>query len=218
MDLTDAFRTLVTNQYMPDFDYRGRFQFETVFYKTGYSYACCPCAFQHEFLTYISDDGSIDEKVYEDIVSYIVFGRCTHVGRGVPDAWVKETSVSGLQIAVAVSTKQAEQDKMERSKITRRKEEIFQLSLHNIVLIKKKYDNLEWYLRTYFTKTDLFDFIMDNDYVLVCRKSNENQDVFIVEKLTLIETLVHTRDNGVIKDVLESKTRYGDSDTIFMVV
>ena len=69
MDRTDAFRNLVTNKFMPDFDYRDNFTFETVFHKTEYSYACCPCSFQHEFFTYISDDGTIDEEVYGDIVS-----------------------------------------------------------------------------------------------------------------------------------------------------
>ena len=59
--------------------------------------------------------------MYEDIVKSIVSGRCLHVRRGVPGEWVKKTSVSGLQIAVALGTKQTEQENFKRLKIAEKK-------------------------------------------------------------------------------------------------
>ena len=56
---------------MPDFNYRTNFQFQTLFYKSGYSYCCCACGFEHEFLEYIKDDGSIDEDLYEKVLQNI---------------------------------------------------------------------------------------------------------------------------------------------------
>ena len=180
MDMTDAFRNLVTNQFMPEFNYSDTFPFETVFYKTDYSYVCCPCAFQHEFFTYLSEDGTLEESVYGAIASYIVCGKCTHVCRDVPNEWVRETSVSGLQLAVALGTKREQRENIERGRfaLTRINEGIFQLSLHNIALSRKKYENLEWYMG-YFTVTDLLDFI-DNDYVLFCHQPNDVHNIFEV--------------------------------------
>lgn len=216
MDIKDAFRNLVTNQFMTEFNYRDRFKFETVFYRTVYSYVCCPCAFQHEFFTYISEDGTLDEAVYEAILGNIVYGRCNHVGQGIPDKWVTETSVSGLQVATALGTKQAERDNIERGQfaITSNPEGIFQLSLHNIALIRRKYENLAWYLRHYFTNEKLLNFV-DNDYF--CHRPNKAQNIFEVKKITVIETLVQTRNIGVIRDVLMSKTRFENDGDIFYI-
>ena len=213
MDMIVAFRNLVTNQFMPEFNYSDTFPF----YKTAYSYVCCSCAFQHEFFTYLSEDGTLDESVYETIASYIACGRCTHVCRDVPNEWVRETSVSGLQLAVALGTKQEEQENMERGRfaITRINEGIFQLSLHNIALSRKKYENLEWYLG-YFTITDLLDFI-DNDYVLFCHQPNGVHNIFEVKQITIIEALIQTRNIGVIQDILLANflLKFGDIDNIF---
>ena len=216
MDMMDAFRNLVTNQFMTEFNSRDTFTFETVFYKRAYSYVCCPCAFQHEFFTYLSEDGALDEALYEDIMSYILFGRCTHVGQGIPDEWVAETSVTSLQVAVALGTKRVEQDNVGRGRftITRRQEGIFQLSLHNIALCRKKYETLKWYLRAYFTNTDLLLF-MDNDYVLFCHQLNGVHNIFEVKQITIIEALIQTRDVGVIQDILSTNLKFGYFDSIF---
>ena len=68
-----------------------QFSFETVFYRTPYSYCCCPCAYQHEYFDYLSDKGQIenltaqrqkekriDEDVFEQIVQNIANRRCPH--------------------------------------------------------------------------------------------------------------------------------------------
>ena len=218
MEMTYAFRNLVTNKFMPDFNYRGNFPFETVFYKTVFSYACCPCAFQHEFFTYISEDGTIDEAVYEDIMSYIVFGRCKHVGQEVPDEWVTETSVYGYQIALVVGTDEAEQDNMSnwRIAVLRKEQGVFQLSMHNIALRRKKYENLQWYIWLYFnfSGTGPLEF-RDNAYVYVCNKPDDNQMIFGVKMITLIEALVQTRDTSVVQGVITSMAGSGYMHNIF---
>ena len=49
MDTRERFRNFVTNVFMPDFDYLNtNFSFETVFYRTGFSY--CMCGFHREYL------------------------------------------------------------------------------------------------------------------------------------------------------------------------
>ena len=98
LNASNVFRKLLLN---PDFEKELRekparctyssnsepFSFETVFYRTPYSYCCCPCAYQHEYFDYISDkdetepqvERKIDETVFEQIVQNIADGRCPHV-------------------------------------------------------------------------------------------------------------------------------------------
>ena len=40
----------MANHYMTEVDYATKFAFKTVFYKSAYSYCCCPCGFEHEFV------------------------------------------------------------------------------------------------------------------------------------------------------------------------
>ena len=92
-------RHLVTNQYIEDFNYaRKRLTFRVL--HTPYSYRCCQCAFIHEYVQYIADDGTVDEKLYELIEQSIIDGRCPHVD-GVPNNCVRETTVNAVHIAIA---------------------------------------------------------------------------------------------------------------------
>lgn len=106
MDKKSLFRNLVTNKYLPDFDYFTRsFSFQTVFYLSPYSSHCCPCAFEHEYLDYIADSGEIDEDVYEKIVNCITDGKCPHVDAALYN-YVTETKIYGIHIAAAVGTEE----------------------------------------------------------------------------------------------------------------
>ena len=51
------FRNLVNKNSSTNFNDRTVFAFQTVFYKSAYSYRCCPCAFEHKYFLYIGDDG-----------------------------------------------------------------------------------------------------------------------------------------------------------------
>ena len=105
MDIKTVFRNLVTNQYMDDFDYDGtEFSFQTVFHMdTVFSYCLCTCAFEHEFVAYITEKGTIDEEKYEKIVKCIIDGKCPHVSLVTKD-FVKETNIYGIHIASVVGT------------------------------------------------------------------------------------------------------------------
>ena len=61
------------------------FSFETVFYRTPYSYCCFPCSYQHEYLDYLSDKDDVNQKekhidkpLFECIVQNVADGRCPH--------------------------------------------------------------------------------------------------------------------------------------------
>ena len=69
------------------------FSFQTDFYRTPYSYCCCPCAYQHEYFDYLSDNDGLDqleerhildEVVFERIIQNIGDGRCPHVDKVEP--------------------------------------------------------------------------------------------------------------------------------------
>lgn len=92
---------------MPDYNYvRDKISFRTVFYKAAYTYCCCACSFEHEYLDYLSDEGNINEAMYERMVNNVLNGECEHV-KNVPEKYVKETYVFGIHIAAAVGTIQA---------------------------------------------------------------------------------------------------------------
>ena len=55
------------------------------------------------------------------------------------DEWIKETTVSDLHIAKAVSNEQLERDNVEKDKISKREDGIFELILHCIALARRKY-------------------------------------------------------------------------------
>ena len=107
MDVRDIFRKLTTNKYIPDFDYKNyKLSFQTVFYTCNYKYCCCPCAFDHEWLTYIADGGHIDEELYKKVEANLLAGKCPHVDDVISD-YVRETAVYGIHIAAAVGTSKA---------------------------------------------------------------------------------------------------------------
>ena len=85
------------------------FSFKTVFYRTSYSYCCCPCAYQHEYFAYLSDkdetdlhdEREIDKAVFERIVWNIANWRCPHVDEVEPR--YVTTSTVYIQHILAVS-------------------------------------------------------------------------------------------------------------------
>ena len=107
MDVRDIFRKLTTNKNIPDFDYKNyKLSFQTVFYTCNYKYCCCPCAFDHEWLAYISDEGQIDEELYKKVEANLLAGKCSHVDDVISE-YVRETTVYGIHIAAAAGTEKA---------------------------------------------------------------------------------------------------------------
>ena len=101
MNKKEIFEVLVRNGNQDGLDeyYTHEFSFETVFSIYSYSYCCCPCAFEHEYLDYLSDDG-VNESMFERIKENIARRRCEHVD-GVLSQYVHETRVTGQHIVAA---------------------------------------------------------------------------------------------------------------------
>lgn len=98
METQEIFRNLVSNQFMPGFDYvQTKFSFKTLFNKRLYSYKCCPCAFEHEYLEYITESGGIDEELYNKVLLNILDGKCPHADEQ-QNHYVRETCISGIYI------------------------------------------------------------------------------------------------------------------------
>ena len=94
----------MTNKTIEDFDYMNtKFAFKTVYKVSKYTYRCCPCGFEHEYLDYIGNGGEINEEMYEKIVNSIVVGQCPHV-TDVNNEDTPETGIYGFAIALALGT------------------------------------------------------------------------------------------------------------------
>ena len=107
----EEFRNLVTNQFMPGFDYSfSRITFMTVFCISEFSYCCCMCGYEHEHLDYLSESGKVDEEMYQRIVKCINEGACPHVSQVMSSDSLEKTGIYALSIAAAVGTKQALKD------------------------------------------------------------------------------------------------------------
>ena len=136
MDVTKTFRQLVTNQYMPYFDYNNtEFTFQTVYHQAAHSYCFCPCGFEHEYLDYIADSGEINEEIYEKVLQCIIDGKCPHVDN-VAENYVHGASVYGVHIAAAVGTNKALTSPLDRIALTEKTSGLLTLNPYQIALIK----------------------------------------------------------------------------------
>ena len=102
-NIEKTFRWLVTDRQIPQFDYHTyELKFQTVFNVSMFSYQCCPCALEHEYVTYISNDGTINEEVYDRILHCITQGKCSHVEQCTENA-ITGSTVYAIHIAAAAN-------------------------------------------------------------------------------------------------------------------
>ena len=58
---------------MPSINYHEiHFEFQTVCYKSTFKYSICLYGYEHEYVSYISDSGEINEQSYERVVQNIL--------------------------------------------------------------------------------------------------------------------------------------------------
>ena len=96
------FQNLVNGVFIKDFSYEyKRFTFKTVFYVTPYSYRCCPCSYEFEYLEFISDTGEINETMFQNVLQSLTNGQCPHVD-GADADHVRNTACHGLHVAAAL--------------------------------------------------------------------------------------------------------------------
>ena len=141
MNVKEAFRNLATNSYMPEFDYVDyKFSFKTVFYISDFAYCLCTCGYEHEYVTYISESGKIDENSFAKIEQCILEGKCPHVDRAPPD-YIKEAGIYGINVAAAVGTKnaftnQGNQNRYYIGRTYRNKSSLFRLGPFETAIIR----------------------------------------------------------------------------------
>ena len=103
-EIQQGFRNLVTGVFMNDFDYTERpFSFKTVFHITPYSYRCCSCSYEFEYVDYISDTGKINETMFEKLVQSVIDEQCPHVDSANED-YVTDTTIHGIHIVAVLET------------------------------------------------------------------------------------------------------------------
>ena len=199
METKLTFRNLVTNKYMFDFDYNHRFSFQTVFYKSTYSYCCCSCGFDHEYLDYISESGEINEETYGKIVQSIINGKCPHVD-SVSVERLNQTYIDGIHIAAAVGTEEAITDHLENYHPT--EGGLFQLTPFDIAVFK---GNL--YVVSLYHSHRSFKIIMnESNYktnkLLYAKRSTDSTSKVRMYAATPVEICVQKRYNEILKLIL----------------
>ena len=98
------FRNLVTGVFMKDFSYTEvPFSFKTVFYMTPYSYRCCPCIYEFEYVDFISDTGEINGTMFEKMLQSLTDKQCPHVDSAIKNQ-VISTTIYGINIAAALES------------------------------------------------------------------------------------------------------------------
>lgn len=151
MDIKEIFSHLISNQYIPGFDYRRIFQFQTVFYYTGSSYCICDCAFEHEYLEYMSESGIVNEELYNNTLENIIREKCPHVDT-VTQEYMRLTSVSALQIAATVGTKRALKEHIDNFSDTT--DGVFKLSPFQMAVLKQTIPSVNIILIEGFNKSN----------------------------------------------------------------
>ena len=110
MDAAETFRYLLTNRTIPD---KGisvhEFVFKTVFYKCGPSYCICRCAYDHEFLSYVSDNGDVDVGIVDTLTTAIKDGYCQHASGFTDKSYLRPTGINIYHIAAALDLEEMSQ-------------------------------------------------------------------------------------------------------------
>ena len=191
MDTTHVFQRLVTDQYVFKLsDISKLFSFQTVFYHTPHSYCCCSCAFDHEYLTYISDSGKINDEIHERIVYSIENGKCPHAEQ-VPEEYLVQTGIYGIHIALAVGNVQAANGPIEA--YSQLEGLIFNLSPYDIAVFKRK--------------TSIVCLIVHrlnrwNQSIACMKQSGVDRNQMTIEKVSRFEAYVDIGDADILKNIL----------------
>ena len=198
METKEIFRNLVANQFMPGFDYVGTtFSFQTLFNKRLYSYKCCPCAFEHEYLECITESGDIDEKLYNRVLLNILNGKCPHVDEQ-QNHCIRETCVYGIYIAAAVGTEKA--IKPHLANFSGRQSSIFQLGPYEIAAIKRKDQVYKLFLQA--TPKIYGGNSCSGSTLLYPKRSPESGHKIKIEYMSILEYFINTRNTAMFRSVL----------------
>ena len=198
MDEELVFRDVVASRCKPDPGFiRYKFTFDTVFYKSAHSYCCCKCAFEHEYFDYISENGDINEHMYERVADNISRGKCEHVD-AVPRHYVRDTYVYGVHIA-ALFCADEEYWKVARAAAFRTCG-IFELNVYATATLKNNYKGLG-ILCDLTVNINSLKSALTRQYLHA--KSDENTTRTTVQLMTLLELNMAKRNVPMLKIILE---------------
>lgn len=201
-DIRNVFKNLVTNIFMPEFMYVDmKFSFQTVYHKTPYSYCCCVCAYDHEFMGYLSETGEVNDAIYDKIVQNISDGKCPHVDK-VSAAFVRETNIYGIHIAAAIGTERAVRDHLNNYTDNNRFSGIFRVDPYLLAVLKNTV-----------VTTDIFCEFRDENLsiapplsVTLPKKAENGTNSYYCERMSVIEICFQKRNFGFLNSAIYPRT------------
>ena len=201
MDTTRVFQSLVNDQSPVLNNLLKLFSFQTVFYHSPYLYRCCSCAFDHEYLTYISDSGKINEEIYERIIYSIENGKCPHAEQ-VPEEYLVQTGIYGMHIALAVGNVQAANLHIFEFDVNsaRLKGLIFNLRPYDMAVFKRK-SNIACSIIRHQRKSNQLSLIFSQ--TITCMKQSVvDPNQMTIEKVSSLKAHVDIGDADILKNIL----------------
>ena len=198
MDTTHVFQRLVTDQCVVIQSYLFKlFSFQTVFYHTPYSYRCCSCAFDHEYLTYISDSSKINDEIYEKIVYSIENGKCPHAEQ-VPEEYLVQTGIYGMHIALAVGNVLAAKGHIKT--YSQLKGLLFNLRPYDIAVFKRKTSIARLIFHNLRRSNQLS--LITSQTIACMKQSGDDRNQMTIEKVSRFEAYVDIGDADILKNIL----------------
>ena len=222
MNTDEMFRCLVTNQFIPDFNYTQiKLSFQTVFYQSTSTYCCCECGFVNEFLDYMTTAGIRNKGIYNNILQSIKDGKCPHVDAADPK-YIRETSVNGIHLAAVVGTEESIKDYL--NNYTETYSALFQLTPYRLAILKENTETITLFQKyisnfAYWQKF-LFvnpSFIIDHaggSLVSAWKTKTHKYAVKIVET-SEPEFCVEKRNAKLLKAMLIPRHRYSNINKAF---
>ena len=199
-----VFRNICSNVFMPELDYVfTKFSFKTVFYRTYYSYSHCACAFEHECVDSIGDNGCIVVDTFDRIATYIEKGECPHFN-SVPVERTSETSVSAIHVAAAAGCLQAVKHHI--IQFRNAKTGILKLEPYVLAAMKAMYHCVDLYMDVYSGNIpSLCGIRIPCKYIL---KSEQNQNVIKIKRLSFLELCAQKKELRLLKSILRESASH----------
>ena len=204
-NISELFKKMVLN---PDFyTCYTSFSFKTVFYRTPYSYCCCPCAHQLEYFDYLSDKDEIDEQkerhideaVFEGIVQNIADGRCPHTS-GMKPKYLATSTVYTTHIQAASGS---------RSSIN--SIQISWPSLHPVSSIFQLHPYVNLVLKNCCHISELKKTLGHSAFLQACKvkimyplRLKDDNGIVHLERLSLLECCARKRNSKVFEHIIMS--------------
>ena len=198
MNKAALFQDLVVNDFIPGFDYSSQnFFFETVFYVCGHSYRCCSCAFDHEYINYISDNGDVDAKIFEKITKSIKEGKCQHVD-GASRQHISTTKINGMHIAAVKGIKEAvTPNVVVQLRQTDAPSGLFGITPYQMAFLKGRHEMLK-------PLRDGYNSSICDQFLLYCSRKGRLNEYTEMKSISLVELCVRKNNTDLLHHIVET--------------